>query len=427
MQNLRCHIFTKTLSPSQSYHVTIIPLHSNSINVSYILLSSSSTSSSFSQIYSKPSLFTLYWCMIADMLIWSTFLWFFIKMCQIFVSWSNHCDEYLSKYDKFYDEDSNSANIAANVYKDGCNFDDICEWTINKWEDEDSYGCYRTHDNNYTLFCSWCVFWTVIMIIDLSRCGFVCCPTNGYQVEIICQCCIDKINSSGLLFFDADVWRTFMFIFKCCDDCKEPLFIDDYNKRQLWTYANAKGSLTIFLLALDCFLRWGFHIIFSIIYYVKYDHYHVGDFSIEWYEIWSALLLLMMKYCVEIIHSKGIPYNEEIEQYRFDRYQTKMKYDFMYNMYGLRQDILQIIFEFSDEYYPEIQTQNSLIKDLCVCCNVDNQRYILMKESSNEDDEYLEMTDAQHRNDDRIYNEEYIDDNEDMLTGRLRVDDSEML
>ena len=347
-------------------------------------------------------------------------------MCQIFVSWSNHCDEYATKYDEFYDEDSNSANIAANVYKDGCNFDDICEWTINEWEDEDSYGCFRVDDNNYALFCSWCVFWTIIMIIDLGRCGFVCCPTSGCQVENICKCCIHEINSSGLVFFDADLWLICPFMFSCCSECQETfsLFISDYNKRQLWTYANAKEALTIFILAGDSFLRWGFHIIFSIIYYLRFDTDNVGDFVIEWYEIWSVISLLLMKYCVQIIHSKGIPYSEGIEQHKFDRYQIKMKYDFMYNVYGLRQDILKIIFEFSDEYYPQIQEQISLIKYLCVCCNDDNQRYISMKESSNEDDEYLEMTDAKNRSDDTIYNEEY---NDDMLSGRLRVGDSEML
>ena len=75
-------------------------------------------------------------------------------------------------------------------------------------------------------------------------------------------------------------------------------------------------------------------------------------------------MLLLTKYMVQIVYSNGIPYDDTIEKYRFDRFQSKANYDIMKDEFELGQDILKIIFEFTDEYYDEIRSRSSLIMNL---------------------------------------------------------------
>ena len=75
--------------------------------------------------------------------------------------------------------------------------------------------------------------------------------------------------------------------------------------------------------------------------------------GIPWYEYWSVIVLLVIKYCVQIIYSKGIPYNE-----------AKERFDIISIDFGLRFDITRIIGEYQDEF---IMAQNIVIKDLFVC------------------------------------------------------------
>ena len=299
-------------------------------------------------------------------------------MVIVFNEWDYYCDEYASKYATYYDEDA-ANQIAANVYKDACNADEICRWG-KKYQDTDYGGCYRVHNNAYIFFCLWCVLAAPVLLVDICRPCPTCNHNNGY-------------------FCSGDFWLLTSMYLCGSDDQLGPgpghrrLIIKEYNHRYLWKYMKCHPNKKYApLYILDHFSRWGIQIIFVTIYCAKFDYQHVGDFKVEWYELWSAVSLLMVTYLVQIIYSRAIPYNKEIEKDRIDRYESKTKYNLMYNDYGLRQDIIRIIFEYSDEYYDGMEFENSLIKELCICCGQNDDYSKYSDTISDENEMNLEMT-----------------------------------
>ena len=91
-----------------------------------------------------------------------------------------------------------------------------------------------------------------------------------------------------------------------------------------------------------------------------------------------------------------MPFDEYFEGQRYDRYEAKIKFDFLYEQYGLKQDLIRIIFEFSDEYDDEMmEEKRDGVKELFVCFNKSKVKFgakALLNENDNKDnDEYVEM------------------------------------
>eukprot|EP01084_Bolivina_argentea_P049968 91885_1 len=276
----------------------------------------------------KPSYFTLFYCIISDILIWFTFLCIFIKMCLYYLQRSNYCHQY---------KDNNQ-----------CNSDTICKWTAEigyaseNVQYVDPEGCYQDHDAVYTFLRTWMILFILKSMYD---CWCVC---KIYDITT-------RYNQRWI--YGIDCWLI----------CAKTNIKQQYLEAKLWT---CNGLVR--------FLKYGIDFIFSIIYYSMLSYKEIGDYAIQWYELLSIIVLLISKYCVESIYWMNTTYNIEEEMRRFKRYQLKIKFAMICNIFDLEieRDIMRIIFEFNDEYFDGIEDDDyEEDKMVSVCCKRSKQGY----------------------------------------------------
>ena len=98
------------------------------------------------------------------------------------------------------------------------------------------------------------------------------------------------------------------------------------------------------------------------------------------------MALLCCKYGVQIVYSKGRPYDEEIDRKEFRKWECKQNFKLVSMNLFENKFLTQIIFEYTEEYDDEMMKEKSGIamKSLCVCCGHKEYELVLDQEFEDE-------------------------------------------
>ena len=116
------------------------------------------------------------------------------------------------------------------------------------------------------------------------------------------------------------------------------------------------------------FIRYGINIIFGGIYYGTLSYDDIGDYALRWYDFWGLIILLIVKYILQIVYAKGKPYDEKAEKRQIAQItqhkeikKMKMFLDTIFRILPL--DVMNLMTQCMDFFYEDYCPEDMKLDD----------------------------------------------------------------